>query len=383
MERERSRWVSVLFGGLTKPPSAGLFALLLMIPLGSIPMEAQGPFVYVANQGSDTVSVIDANPASPTYNSVVATVPVFAPGCQVHVPTECTPEGVAVTPDGTRVYVTDLNGGAVSVISTATNTQVAAISFSTDPNASVGWEPWGVAVTPDGSFAYVVSFNFSGYGVSVIDVNPDSPTYNTVVATVPGLAGSKFARFVAITPHGKFAYIPFGDVKNGSGGVVVIRTENNQLVANIPLGSGSFDVEGLALTPHGRFVYVAGFGPGLLFEISTKTKTVVDTVTGLGRTFGVAITPDGSFLYVTNEVGGTVSVINTNTNKVVATVPVGGGPLGVAITGNGKFAYVSNAGSNNVSAIDVATKLVVATIPVGVAPAAVAVTSREELSSSP
>ena len=374
MEGERSRWASAIFLGVTRPASVGLLAALVMIPLGSIPMEAQGSFVYVADAGSDTVSVIDETPGSPTYNSVVATVPVFAPGCQVHVPTECSPVGVAITPDGTRAYVTDLNGGAVSVISTATKTQVAVIPFSTDPNASVGWEPWGVAVTPDGRFAYVVSFNFSGYGVSVIDVNPSSPTYNTVVAMVPGLPGSAFARFVAITPDGKFAYIPFGDVDGGSGGVVVVSTESKQLVATVPLGSGSFDVEGLAITPDGHFVYVAGFGFGLLFEISTKTNTVVDTLTGVGRTFGVAITRNGRFLYVANE-DGTVSVINTKTNEVVATVPAGDSEGGVAISSDGRLAYVTNPGSDNISVIDLSTNVVLATIPVGANPAGVAIAS--------
>ena len=83
-------------------------------------------------------------------------------------------------------------------------------------------------------------------------------------------------------------------------------------------GSSSFDVEGLAVTPQGRSAYVAGFGPGLLFEIRTLTNTVVDTVTGLGRTFGVAITPDGRFVYVTDEQGGVVSVIRSTDDKVVS-----------------------------------------------------------------
>jgi YVTN family beta-propeller protein len=362
-----------------KVAKAQLVTIPYLLPLALMVLEvrpAAAQQIYVANGGvaSDNLSVVDGDPRSPTYNTVVATVSLDAPGCQIHVPKECSPAGIAITPDGTRAYVTDLNGGAVSVVSTATNTQVAAISFSTDPNASAGWEPWGVAVTPDGSFAYVVSFNLSSFGVSVIDVNPASPTYNTVVATVPGLEGSKFARSVAITPDGRFAYIPFGDVNGGSGGVAVISTKNNQLVATIPLGSGSFDVEGLAFTPHGDFVYVAGFGLGLLFEISTKTKTVVDTVTGLGRTFGVAITPDGRFVYVTDEQGGVVSVIRSTNDKVVAAVPAGIGPVGVAITSDGNSAYVTNAGSDTVSVIDTRSSTVITTIGVGNGPGGIAIT---------
>jgi YVTN family beta-propeller protein len=57
------------------------------------------------------------------------------------------PFGVAVTPDGSKVYVTNLLSNTVSVIATATNTVSATIA--------VGDHPEGVAVTPDGSKVYV------------------------------------------------------------------------------------------------------------------------------------------------------------------------------------------------------------------------------------
>jgi len=135
------------------------------VMLGSTPAEAK-PFAYVTNSGSNTVSVIDT-----AINTVVATVPVGF-----------SPSGVAITPDGTRAYVT---GSPVSVIDTATNTVVATLPVG----GSV------VAITPDGTHAYVAnSFrqtSFSG-SVSVIDT-----ATNTEVATVP--VGSR-AFGVAITP---------------------------------------------------------------------------------------------------------------------------------------------------------------------------------------
>ena len=65
----------------------------------------------MANQGSNDVTVINT-----ATNTVVATIPV---GSQ--------PIGAAVTPDGTRVYVTNTASNTVSVINTATNTVVATI----------------------------------------------------------------------------------------------------------------------------------------------------------------------------------------------------------------------------------------------------------------
>jgi len=78
----------------------------------------------VANDGSATVSVIDT-----ATNTVVAAIPVGL-----------FPEGVAITPDGTRVYVPNLGFDTVSVIDTATNTVVATIT--------VGGGPLAVAITP-------------------------------------------------------------------------------------------------------------------------------------------------------------------------------------------------------------------------------------------
>src|SRR5262249_47856752 len=63
-------------------------------------------------------------------SSVVAAVPVGPVG----------PQGLAITPDGTRAYVTILSPGTVSVIDTATNTIVATVP--------VGFGAFGVAITP-------------------------------------------------------------------------------------------------------------------------------------------------------------------------------------------------------------------------------------------
>jgi YVTN family beta-propeller protein len=78
--------------------------------------------------------------------------------------------GVAVAPDGSKVYVANDDANTVSVIATATNTVSATIP--------VGSGPDGVAVTPDGSKVYVANANSNN--VSVI-----ATTTNMVIATIP------------------------------------------------------------------------------------------------------------------------------------------------------------------------------------------------------
>ena len=65
----------------------------------------------MANGGTNNVSVFET-----ATNTVTAEIPVGA-----------LPQGVAITPDGTRAYVANGGSSSVSVIDTASNTVVATV----------------------------------------------------------------------------------------------------------------------------------------------------------------------------------------------------------------------------------------------------------------
>jgi YVTN family beta-propeller protein len=69
---------------------------------------------------------------------MIGSIRIDAPGAE--------PMGVAVSPDGRRVYVSTGRGGMVVVIDPSTERVVGTIP--------VGGRPWGVAVTPDGTKLY-------------------------------------------------------------------------------------------------------------------------------------------------------------------------------------------------------------------------------------
>jgi YVTN family beta-propeller protein len=307
--------------------------VLLALVLGARTVEAQ-PLAYVANEGSNTVSVI--NTAS---NTVIAAVPVGV-----------SPGPIAIKPGGAFAYVGNFSSRTLSVIATASNTVVAVVA--------VGGQPHGLAITPDGAFAYTTE-SFP-HQVSVIDT-----ASNTVIGTV---AVGDLPTGIGITPDGAFAYV----TNLSSDNVSVIATASNTVVATIPVGSGPGQV---AVTPDGAFAYVTNVFGGSVSVIATSSNSVVTTVVLGGSPVGVAVTPDGAFAYVTKQSLNAVSVISTASNTVVATVPVGNNPQRVAVTSDGAFAYVTNRDSGDVSVIATASNTVVATIPVGNHPSGIAITN--------
>jgi YVTN family beta-propeller protein len=83
-----------------------------------IAVSSDSARLYVANRGSDTVSVIDI-----ATDTVVATIPVGA-----------APAGISAHPDGRRVYVANSGGDTVSVVDVLSGAVVRTIP--------VGAQPW-------------------------------------------------------------------------------------------------------------------------------------------------------------------------------------------------------------------------------------------------
>src|SRR5690606_36498185 len=77
----------------------------------------------------------------------------------IALPAGSLPMGLALSPDGKRLYVANGRARTVSVIDLETNDVVA--------NVRVGERPWGIGLTSDGKFFYTA--NGPSNNVSVID----------------------------------------------------------------------------------------------------------------------------------------------------------------------------------------------------------------------
>ena len=124
--------------------------------------------LYVAEDESDTVDVIDTNPNDgDSWNTVLETIPVIAPPSVVPAKlknfTGANTNSVTLTPDGTQLYVTNGNLNSIAVVplnGTDHNDQVSGL-------IPTGWYPNSVSFSNDGKWVYVVN------GKSPTGANPD------------------------------------------------------------------------------------------------------------------------------------------------------------------------------------------------------------------
>jgi YVTN family beta-propeller protein len=136
-----------------------------------ISVSPDGSMVYVANSGSDKVSVITSS-----TNTVSATITVGYG-----------PWGVSVSPDGSKVIVVNGSDSTVSVINAATNTVISTIDVGIDPDAFgnfISSYPSGVGITPQS----IVS--------AEINVYPN-PVTNTLTIDIPQVAVGSMQEIVS------------------------------------------------------------------------------------------------------------------------------------------------------------------------------------------
>jgi YVTN family beta-propeller protein len=250
------------------------------------------------------------------------------------------PTGLAVTPDGSRIYVTNNGGTTTSVINTLTDTIADTIT--------VGTLPMQVAMAPDGAKAYVS--NVATDSVSVITTASNSVTYTIV--------GFNYPTCLAVTPDNQKLFV----TNKNENQIWKVDTGDPTQKQTLAVGANP---AGIVITPDGKKAYVAnqdGNSVSVIDIIANKTDLISNNI-GTTPTL-LAVTPDGSKVYVTNYGSANVSIIDTATDTASATkIVVGTNPQGVAVTPDGAYVYVANYGGGTISVINVGTGLVVTTIP--------------------
>ncbi len=226
------------------------------------------------------------------------------------------PEQIAISNDGTRLYVANEDAAQLSVVDLKTGNVIAAVK--------IGEEPEGVTLRPDGKIVYVTS-EADGAVFAVDTVT------NQLLKRIE--VGHR-ARAIAFLPDSSRAYVTL----ENDGAIAVIDSLKHEFLQLIPL-------EGHGNTPK-------------------------------SRPMGIAVKPDSSMIFVTTGSFGALFFVDPARNQALASIPVGQRPWGVGVLPDGKTAYTANGPSNDVSVVDLEKREVIKKIAVGDRPWGIAVVAR-------
>jgi DNA-binding beta-propeller fold protein YncE len=256
---------------------------------------------------------------------------------------------VAVSPDGTSVYVGAFEGNAVASFTrdpaTGALTQSGCLTADqTEGCTSVitlgGVE--GITVSPDGTSVYAAAALAST--IVVLARGADGTLAPVGCATGSGAPGCNPARSlmgpnaVQVSPDGAMLYTTtvlsnsLTLLSRASNGVLSQQPGAAGCVAALPapgcsLGRGFSRPEGLAISPDGRTVYVTSFGGDLaVFDtanrqlrgragcFSTKPSVLCRRGRALLGASSAEVSPDGRNVYVASYLSGSVTVFQRTTS---------------------------------------------------------------------
>jgi DNA-binding beta-propeller fold protein YncE len=388
----------------------------------AVAVSPDGTSVYVASRTSDAIAVFTRNPdgtltqkADPN-DCIAETAGDCANGTGLDGVND-----VAISPDGTSVYATatthSTGEGSIAVF---TRNPDGTLTQKADPNDCIAStaaggcalgtglkDASGVAVSPDGTSVYVsAGASTTTNAIAVFTRNPDgtltqkADPNDCFGASGPDCAhgtGLDGGTDVAVSPDGTSVYVTTFD----TGGAIAVFTRNpdgtltqkadpNDCIADLTTtgcahGTGLDGAVGVTVSPDGTSVYVASFldsiavftrnPDGTLTQKANPYDCIAETAgdcaegTGLDEPNTVRVSPDGTSVYVGSVLSGAIAVFNRDPDGVLhqkadpndCIADTAGdcadgtglfGAAGVAVSPDGRSVYVASLASNAVAVFD-------------------------------
>jgi YVTN family beta-propeller protein len=325
-----------------KPAILALAALLTCLTVGTASAQVR---ILQTNSRGASVHLID--PQSNTIVGEIDGVPVN--------------HGVTAAPDGSRIYVSGEAETALKVFDARTLDLIKSIPLSARPN--------NIAITPDGTKVYVGIIAPPG----AIDVIDTASLEKAKTLSVPGGIHN-----IYVTPDGK--NVVAGSIAGRRLTVLDTATDEEvwawegeaiRPVAISAKPDGSTDRLFIQVSGHHGFVVLDWDTRAEVARITlpdVPPEERYDSTYNGAPAHGIGVAPDGKTVWSTSRMNSYVYVYSLPDLELLAGVPVGTDPDWVTFTPDSKFAYVANAESNTVSVIDVGGLEEVTQIPVGEAP---------------
>ena len=251
------------------------------------------------------------------------------------------------------------------------------------------WSIMILDLDPDGKFAYALNLlvapNATDAALAATTVAPadiaPSVVYKIDTSTqqvVGSVEVGRFACDTAISPDGKFLYLPdqldnlvtvvdlgtFRVVDTVSGGVSPNGQLGGSMITLSPTGKWLF----LEQSPSHNWSGIDIEGPNAEIIIDPSTRKVVKSIP-LDESPGIdEFSPDGRYTTVTLRTK--VAIIDTNTLEIVAQVPVNG-PGTLTYSPDSRFAYIPSGQDKKIVIIDISSFKAVDSIDLPFAPSVI------------
>jgi PQQ-dependent catabolism-associated beta-propeller protein len=290
---EKSNDVTVIDGGS--------LTVAKTLPVGERPrglvLSKDRKTLYICASDSDSVQALDLGSGAV---SDVASTP--------------DPERIDISPDGTRLFVSNEDDNAVSTIDIAKRSVTSEIP--------VGVEPEGIAASPDGKLVVVTS-------------------ETTNMAHVIDLASQKLIANVLVDPRPRVAvWTADGSqlwVSSELGGTVSVIDPNGfRIVKKIGFAipgvrQETIQAVGIAITRDRKTAFVALGPANRVAVVDAQSFAVKDYILVGQRVWGVTLNPDETRLYATNGLSNDVTAIDVGRLRALKSITVGQEPWGSAV----------------------------------------------------
>lgn len=339
----------------------------------SVAARPDGAEVWVTNHVSDSISVIDANPASPTFHQVIATIQDLDQDTLATRFDE--PVGIAFANDA-KAYVALSPANRVAIVDVSRRVVTGHLPIRAQEPRALAVRGGRLYVIPfesnnqsqlSGCFAAAIGHNdctFDAVAHVFTENNVLSTGYDADIVHNPRLPDRDLFIFDTTTDKllhtvNSLGTLLYGIAVDGRGRVFIAQTD----ARNMANGLAGTQGHGLAEMENRAFLnQITRLDCGT--ECSTRTFFDLEPLPpvhpapgmALATPFGIQVSDDDRTLVATAAGSDKVFTVDAESGAVLGRVAVGAGPRGVAVASNSagaaQMAWVLNALDNSVSVVD-------------------------------